>query len=154
MSRWPTKREGIEGVIFEIDGLKIDFSIDRFEAYEEWEDGKWCDIWFEIDDGTEKEIIGGEEICAFEVVGIRDLIEDVLGNKDPGYEYETIEPYYIVRKSGKEPYAIEWVVPRRYPTDEYYYSNETRILTFRKNELERLYEYINQIVGESVCKRN
>ncbi len=152
--KWDVKREGIEGVTFEIDGLKIDFSIDRFEPYEEWEDGKWCDIWFEIDDGTEKEIIGGEEICAFEVVTIRDFIKDVLENKDPGYEFKTIEPYYIVRKSGKEPCAIEWVVPRRYPTDEYYYSNERRILVFRNNDLERLYEYINQIVGEECGKGN
>ena len=140
------KREGIDGIDFEIDGLRINFSIDRFEPYEEGEDGKWCDIWFEIDDGKEKEIIGGEEICAFEVVEIRDFIMSVLDNKDPGYDFETIEPYYVVRKSDKEPYMMEWVVPCRYQTDKYYYSNERRILVFRKNDLERLYEYLDNVI--------
>lgn len=145
MRNWPIKRDGIEGVLFEIDGLIVDFSIDRFEPYEEWEDGKWCDIWFEIDDGVKKEIIGGEEeICAYEVVYIRDFIKDVLDGRDPGPEYNTIEPYYAVRKSAKEPFAIEWEIPRRNPTDEYYYDSEKRVLVFRKNDLERLYEYLEK----------
>ena len=145
MSKWPIKRDGIESILFEIDGLKVDFSIDRFEPYEEWEDGKWCDIWFEIDDGVKKEIIGGEEICAYEAVDIRDFIMAVLDGKDPGPEFKTIEPYYTVRKSAKEPFAIEWEIPRRYPTDEYYYSDEERVLVFRKTDLEKLFEYLDKV---------
>lgn len=152
MSKWPIKRDGIEDILFEIDGLKVDFSIDRFEPYKEWEDGKWCDIWFEIDDGMQKETIGGEEMCAYEVVYIRDFIKDVLDGKDPGPEYNTIEPYYAVRKSTKEPYAIEWEIPRRYPTDEYYYGNGKRILVFRKNDLERLYTYLDKVIRKEMEK--
>ena len=145
MSKWPEKREGIEGIVFEIDGLTVDFAIDRFEPFKEWEYAKWCDIWFEIDDGKEKEVIGGEEICADEVVYIRDFIKDVLDGKGSDNDFNTIEPYYTVRKSSEEPCAMEWTI--------HHYSDKERVLVFHRNELEKLYAYLDKVIMKNLGKR-